>query len=100
MSESRSKINDKEKMKRSDKCGMDCRFKDEASNRCMFETCLREEIPPLQLGSITSSCIYCGSKMSMSALSTFSEDRVCPSCRKIIKLWIDKHIEIINHVEG
>ena len=37
MSESRSKINDKEKMKRSDKCGMDCRFKDEASNKCMFE---------------------------------------------------------------
>ena len=97
----RSEESDKEKAKRSDSCNKDsCMFRCASSGKCAFETCLLEELPPLQLKSMAVKCIFCGTQYDKPTVSTFTEDRVCDSCRIIIKKWIDKHAAIISHCES
>lgn len=96
----RSEIEYKEKMERSDGCKIDCLFKDQVSGKCAFETCLQEEIPPLQTESISFNCIICGKLQSCRPMDMFSEHRICPDCRSTIYEWIQKHDMIINHCES
>lgn len=95
----RSIDKDNEKKNRSDGCNRDCRFKDLASGKCIFETCLLEELPPLQLKSQTVNCSICNASFSNSSMGAFLEDRICPTCRPIIKLWIDNHKAILEHIK-
>lgn len=83
----------KEKMERSDKCPYPCRYKDLGSNKCAFETCLMEELPPTQKDPITVECWVCGSRFSTAVDSIFMDDRICTNCRlKIQELVINRTI--------
>lgn len=98
--DTRSYEDSKSKAKRHEGCNIGgCRFMDESSKKCIFETCLREELPPTQLGSIESTCITCGKKFSMAALSAFSEDRICPECRTKLSKLVAKCDEILDHIK-
>lgn len=97
--DSRSNEERKEKMKRSDSCSRDCRYKDLSSNRCAFETCLLEELPPLQKPSIMVQCCICGTSYNTNAMSMFNEDRICSACRSTIKKWIDNCDAVLTHIK-
>lgn len=88
------------KKNRSDKCDKPgCKFHDIGSGKCIFETCLLEEIPPLQLKSLAAKCIICGTTYSIPAMDTLQEDRICLSCRVTIKKWIDNCDAILAHIK-
>lgn len=73
-----------EKMSRSDKCGRDCKYKDDKSNKCLYETCLFEEIPPTQLSSIKSKCLLCDEEIDIPAFG-FDNNRICEECMDFLK---------------
>jgi hypothetical protein len=97
--DARSTVDSKEKMKRSDKCSKTCKFKDDSTNKCVFETCLLEEIPPTQISSMQVQCIICGTKYKVPVMTTLTEDRVCTSCRTTLKKWIDNCDAVLTHIK-
>lgn len=76
--------NMEEKKSRSDKCDRDCKYKDSESNKCLYETCLFEEIPPTQLSSIKSKCLLCEEEIDIPAFG-FDNNRICKDCMEFLK---------------
>lgn len=87
------------KKTRSDKCKKDCRFRDTAANKCVFETCLLEELPPFQSENCTVNCFICGNPIGTTSMSIVTDYRVCGDCRAKLKIWIDRCYDITTHVD-
>ncbi len=91
--------NMEEKKNRSDRCDQGCQYKDVSTNKCLYETCLFEELPPTQQSSISDNCWVCGAKISING-KAFDNNRLCPTCQaKLIEL-IQKKDAIITHIES
>lgn len=87
------------KKKRSDKCNLNCKYRDVNTNRCLYETCLFEELPPTQQASVSDKCWVCGTQINIGD-KAFDNNRLCPKCQaKLIEL-IQRKDEIISHVES
>lgn len=97
----RSTENQKEKIARSDSCNRDCRFRSDQkkSSACIFETCLLEEIPPLQRQKIAAKCCVCGEGYETDAISAVSEDRICPDCRTKLAALVENCDKILTHIQ-
>ncbi len=97
----RSAENQKEKMKRSDSCSRECRFRSDQkkTSACIFETCLLEELPPLQRTKIAAKCCICGNSYETDAISAVSEDRICPECAGKLDRLAQHCDEILTHIK-
>lgn len=85
----------------SDGCGLDCRFKDIGSGKCIFETCLLEELPPFQVKKCSVNCFICGKLISdLRPMSIVTDYRVCGDCKEKLVKWIKKCDRIISHVDS
>lgn len=96
--DSRSSKDAEKKKVRSDGCDVtSCKFRDDASGKCAFETCLREELPPLQQPTLQTKCIFCGKTMTIGALDAFGDDRICDECRTKVGLWVEYCDAVLDH---
>lgn len=88
----------KEKSERHERCPRPCRFRDVRSHECAFETCLMEEIPPLQLKQIHTQCWVCGKMFISDVESIWATERICFNCREGIQKLLyppDPHPEYL-----
>lgn len=96
----RSDENTKEKMERSDDCNKSCIFKDDDNGKCIFETCVQEELPPFQSDSCTIKCIICGDKASVDCMSLLTDHRICNDCRGKLLKWVKNCDTVLEHVKS
>lgn len=94
----RSNNNADAKERRSDDCNEDCIFR--TSGKCTFETCLKEELPDIDVNNKTISCkcIICGNVITTAVWSIRNTDRICDQCIEDIREWKRKKGDILSHI--
>lgn len=98
MSNERYFENAEEKKNRSDRCSKNCRYRDEVSGKCAHETCLLEELPPIQQPNLATHCQICGKGITVSSTG-FDNNRICSTCiSKIAELVANKE-NILTHIQ-